>query len=35
LAYHKNCKDCHTKLKTEGKKTGPTVCAQCHLVEKK
>jgi hypothetical protein len=35
LAYHKNCQDCHKKLKAEGKKTGPTVCAQCHLVEKK
>ena len=33
-AYHKNCKDCHTKQKAEGKKTGPTLCAQCH-VEKK
>jgi len=35
LAYHKNCQDCHKKLKTEGKKTGPTTCAQCHPVEKK
>jgi hypothetical protein len=31
-AFHKNCKDCHTKLKTEGKKPGPTLCAQCHVV---
>ena len=34
-AYHKNCRDCHTKLKTAGKKTGPTLCAQCHVVAKK
>ena len=34
-AFHKNCKDCHTKLKTEGKKSGPTLCAQCHVVAKK
>jgi len=34
-AYHKHCKDCHTKMKTEGKKTGPTLCAQCHVVAAK
>ncbi len=34
-AYHKNCRDCHNKLKTEGKKSGPTLCAQCHVVAKK
>jgi uncharacterized paraquat-inducible protein A len=35
IAYHKNCQDCHKKLKTEGKKTIPTLCAQCHVDKKK
>ncbi len=34
-AFHKDCRDCHNKMKTEGKKTGPTLCAQCHVVAKK
>jgi len=25
-----HCIDCHRKLKSEGKKTGPTSCARCH-----
>lgn len=30
-AYHKQCKDCHTKAKTEGKPFGPTTCHKgCH-----
>jgi len=30
-AYHKQCMDCHKKLKTAGKPTGPTTkCNDCH-----
>jgi len=30
IAFHKNCKGCHVKMKKEGKKTGPTSCVKCH-----
>lgn len=29
LALHKNCKDCHTKAKAQGK-NAPVACNQCH-----
>lgn len=29
LAFHGNCKDCHTKAKAQGK-TAPVACNQCH-----
>jgi len=30
-ALHKNCQGCHTKLKDEGKPTGPLKCKECHV----
>jgi hypothetical protein len=31
---HRNCfRECHRKLKAEGKKTGPTACTGCHIKE--
>ena len=29
-AHNVNCKKCHTDMKAEGKKTGPTLCKDCH-----
>lgn len=30
VAFHTQCMDCHKKLKTENKPTGPTACGKCH-----
>lgn len=29
--YHDNCIECHTQMKADGEKTGPVICAGCHL----
>ncbi|NLW82607.1 MAG: cytochrome c3 family protein [Desulfovibrionales bacterium] len=29
-AFHNQCIDCHKKLKTENKPTGPSACGKCH-----
>jgi hypothetical protein len=34
IAFHKNCKGCHVKVKKAGKATGPTTCAGCHPEKK-
>ena len=31
MAFHKNCRGCHRKMKKEGKTTGPTRCSKCHV----
>ncbi|MBL0712666.1 MAG: cytochrome c3 family protein [Desulfosarcina sp.] len=28
---NKHCTKCHKKMKTEGRKTGPTTCKACHI----
>lgn len=30
VAFHNNCRNCHRKLKREGKKSGPITCNKCH-----
>jgi hypothetical protein len=34
-AEHSSCVGCHTKLKADNKKTGPTACPKCHIKEAK
>ena len=34
-AAHERCKKCHTGLKKEGKKAGPTKCNGCHIKDLK
>jgi hypothetical protein len=35
IAFHKNCQDCHKKLKQEKPDTkAPVVCAGCHPAQK-
>jgi len=35
LAHHNQCMGCHKNLKSQGKKTGPTVkCSDCHPSKK-
>jgi c(7)-type cytochrome triheme protein len=29
-AFHRQCMDCHNKMKKTGKKTGPRLCGECH-----
>lgn len=31
--YHDNCLACHERMAEEGKKSGPTICGECHREE--
>ncbi len=33
-AFHRQCIDCHNKMKKEGKVTGPRMCGECHTRKK-